>query len=404
MSNLDNYMDEVYKHLHLTNPKKFIDIINDRLQQYNISVYQMGKMLSFDKSTFVRLIRKIESGDIQKVDFHTILKITRFLGIGIDEISQLYISSLNPSAVVELEISKKANFLYRNFDLKGLKKIGFISNVYDVEAIELKLLSFFRLDSLVDYQAEVGAVLFSRAKRESHDKMREFWVRSAHFQFQKINNPNDFDKEKLLAIIPNIRPYTRFEEKGLLTVFKALYNIGVTVISQKYLAKTRVRGGTFVVDNKPCIVITDFNNSYATLWFALLHELYHVLYDFDELSTWIYHLTGEPDLSLLKEDVADYFAREMLFPTDKLNYIKHMISSPIVVQEYAKKNHVHPSIIYSFYCYEENKQGNNVYPFYQKYFGNPDKALDQIKSNPWNKQSIYDEIEIIKEKLETQIV
>ncbi|RZK28080.1 MAG: transporter, partial [Hymenobacter sp.] len=211
----------------------------------------------------------------------------------------------------------------------------------------------------------------------------------------KMDNPNEYDKAKLLSIIPKIRPYTRYEEKGLLTVLQALFNIGVTVIVQSYLSKTQVRGGTFVVNGKPCIAITDYNKSYATLWFALLHELYHVLYDLEELKTLSYHLTGEEqsDIYLFKEELADYFACEMLFPQENLNYIQHSIQSPMLVAAYGEKMKVHPSIIYSFYCYEQNKLGKNCYALYNQYFGNPDKALKMVKTNPWNKESIYMEIE-----------
>lgn len=403
MGNQEEYMDEIYKMLSDTEGRKLIDIINERMKEFDISAYQMGKMLSISKSTFERLIKKIESGDVEKVDFYTILKIAEFLNISISEISQVYVSSLKPSFISELEVSTKANLLYRYFDLKGLKSVGFIDDMYDVKAIENKILKFFGIGSLQEYKTEIGAVLFSRTKKTSHDKMREFWVRAAYYQFEKINNPNEYDRDKLLAILPKIRPYTRHEEKGLLTVLQALYNIGITVILQKYLSKTQVRGATFVINNnKPCIVITDFNDSYATIWFALLHELYHVAYDFEELKVWKYHLTGEADLELFKdEDLADYFSMEMLFPKEKLNYIKHMIKMPAIVMEYAEQNKVHPSIIYSFYCYDENKKGRNYYPLYRQYFGKPDKALKSIQTNPWNKETIFEEIKKVKSALET---
>ena len=168
---------------------------------------------------------------------------------------------------------------------------------------------------------------------------------------------------------------------------------------QSYLANTKVRGGTFLVNGKPCIVITDFNKHYCNIWFALLHELYHVLNDIEELASWKYHLTGEPDLNLFNEDLADYFACEMLFPKEKLNFIRHHISAPALVFDYAEQNSVHPSIIYNFYCYDESLKGNKVYQFYQKYFGNPEKAIQSLRTNPWDKKTIYDEIERIKEVL-----
>lgn len=397
----EQILANVYRLLGQDGNKRLIDIIKEKREEFNLSNLQLSKILSIDKSTFDRLIKKIENGETYNIDFYLILKVCQFFKIDLEEVSQLYVASLKPEHIEELEIARKANFIIRHFDLKALKDVGFIDSLTDIRAIEKRIVSFFELNTIFEYKEEIGSVLFSRTKNNSDDKMREFWVRSAYHQFEKINNPNEYDRERLLAIIPKIRPYTRYEEKGFLTVVQALYNIGVTVIIQSYLSKTQVRGGTFVVHDKPCIVITDYGKTYATLWFALLHELYHVIYDLDELKTWRYHLSGEADINLFREEHADFFACEMLLPTEKLNYIKHRISSPTLVNEYAEQNKIHPSIIYSFYCREEQKNGNDQYAFYRKYFGSPEKALKAVKTNPWDKQAIIDEVKRAKAILTT---
>lgn len=387
---------EIYQLLNSpTKQKTLFEAINERREKLELSNLQLANILNIPKSTWDRTIKSIEEGTLADIDFYLILKLGQFLGMGVDAISQVYVASLSAEKIKQLEDARKANYILSNFDVKALKKAGFIENVTDFNHIEARIKQFFHLDNLFDYTNEVGGVLFSKTKNLSSDKMRELWVRGAIFQFQKMDNPNEYDNAKLLSIIPKIRPYTRYEEKGLLTVLQALFNIGVTVIVQSYLSKTQVRGGTFVVNGKPCIAITDYNKSYATLWFALLHELYHVLYDLEELKTLSYHLTGEEqsDLYLFKEEMADYFACEMLFPQESLNYIKHSIQSPMLVAAYAEKMKVHPSIIYSFYCYEQSKQGKNCYALYNQYFGNPEKALKMVKTNPWNKETIYIEIE-----------
>lgn len=396
-------LNDIYKILERDEGESLFDVISKKRDQMGLSNLQMSKILGIDKSTFDRLLKKIEDGDNSNIDFFSILKICNLFGIDIKQISEIYASSLSSSSIGELEQARKANYIINQFDLKGLKDVGFINSISDFREIERRIISFFKLESIFQFNIEIGAVLFSRTKATSHDKMREFWVRSAFYQFEKINNPNDYDRDILLSIIPKVRLYTRFEEKGFLTVLQALYNAGVTVIVQSYLSKTQVRGGTFSINQKPCIVITDFNKNYATIWFALLHELYHVLYDFEELKTWKYHLTGESDIYLLREDDADYFACEMLLPKEKLNFIKHVINSPILVAEYAEKNKIHPSIIYSFYCYEEKKNnGKDYYGLYQKFFGKPDKLLFTIKTHPWDKENIYHEIQNIKQKFTTQ--
>jgi Zn-dependent peptidase ImmA (M78 family)/DNA-binding Xre family transcriptional regulator len=400
MRNDDDVMLEIYKLLEVSGSRNLHTVICQQKELMGISDYQMSKILDIDKSTFNRLIKKIADGQVNNVDFYSILKICQFLGIGIEEMSQIYVASLQANHIAELEQARKANYIINHFDIKGLKDAGFIDTTNDFKAIENRLVKFFCLDSIFTYSSQIGGVAFSRTKRISDDKMREFWVRSAFFQFEKIANPNQYKKEELLSIIPKIGPYTRYEEKGFLTVIQALYNIGITVIVQSYLSKTQVRGGTFIVNDKPCIVVTDFQKTYYSLWVALMHELYHILFDLEQLKSLRYHLTGEAqsDLYLFREDYADLFSWEMLFQQAKLDFIKQMISSPAYVDNYAKENKVHPSIIYGFYCYEEKaKNKREYYGLYQQYFAKADKALKTVRINPWNKATIYEGIEETKQ-------
>lgn len=395
----DNMLSEIYELLASNSEITLRQLIDQKKEEMEISSdRQLSKVVGIDQTTLDRMLK----GDTQKVDLFSLIKLDEFLGVGISKLAQVYVSSLKPELIAELERSRKASYIIRTFDLPGLKKVKLIDSTVDFESIDRKLTAFFKLDSIFHYEREVGAALFSSTKRSPHDKMKDFWVRCAFMQFERINNPNSYDRAAVESMVTKIRPYTRYEEKGYLNVLKALYSVGVTVVVQPYLSRTQVRGATFAVKGKPCIVITDFNKSYATIWFALLHELYHVLYDFDDLQKGFkVHLTGEPDINLFREDDADYFAQEILFPQEKLDYIKHLINSPSAVAAYAEQNKVHPSIIYSFFCYEEKKRkGKDLYGIFQKHFGSPDRALEIVRSNPWDKDSIYTEIETIKKKLE----
>lgn len=407
----EDFLSEIYSFLKNDSEgasvKTLFELISEKKEEMGVSNYQMADILGIDKTTFSRILKKIEEGGTQNVDFYSILKICQFLGIGIDEMSKLFVAHLSPDQIGELELSRKANYIITTFDLKGLRDSGFIDTITDFKKIENRIITFFGLTSIFQYKTEVGAVAFSRTKASSADKMREFWVRAAHYQFSKIDNPNEFNRNELLSLIPKIAPYSRYVEKGFHHVIQALYNIGITVIVQGYLTKTQIRGGTFAVNNKPCIVVTDFNKSYPYLWFALMHEIYHVLYDFEQLKTHTYHLTGEPqsELLLFREPEADAFAWEMLFPKEKREYIKHVIKYDETVFNYAKENLVHPGIVYASYCEDlKNSTKKSEYGFYQHHFGKSQKAVHAVKSNPWDKAvtCIDDEMEKIKESLKIQ--
>lgn len=402
MGNTDNkYLADIYKLLEGDVLPQFSELIESKTTELGITDYQMSKILGITKNTFYRILKRISDGDIESLDYFTIVKISQLFNIDVSELTRIYVGSLKPEHIGEIEKARKAYYILNTFDLKGLKEQGFIDTISDFDSIERRITSFFHLDTIFDYSYEVGQVLFSK-HQQSDDKMREFWLRSSIFQFEKIENPNEYDRDTLLSLVQNIRPYTRYEEMGLITVVKALHKAGVTVIVQPSVQKAKVRGATFVVNGKPCIAITDFNDNYATLWFALMHELFHVLFDFNHLKSLKYHLTedGAGDNFLMKEADADWFAREMLFPQEYMSYIKHLINAPLAVAKYAEEKKVHPAIIYSFFCYQQNKEnGKNLYGVFQKHFGKTEKAVKAIKSNPFDKESIFQEIELIKQRL-----
>lgn len=396
----DEFLNEIYELLNGDSDKTptLREVVEEKKQEMGItSDLQLSKAVDIDKSTLDRIL----NGDTKKVDLFSILKLDEFFGIGIKKLMQVYVASLKPEFIGQLERARNTSYILRRFDLPGLKRAGIIDTTSDFDRIERRLKEFFGLASITEYDREVGAVLFRRKNASPHDKMREVWVRSAHLQFEKVNNPHPYDPEALRGLLPKMRAKTRDENSGLIDVIQALYRVGVSVIVQSYLSKTQVQGGTFAVKGKPCIILTDLNKSYPMLWFALLHELYHVLYDFEEIRKFHYHLTGdvESNMLLFSEEDADYFAQELLFTKAELGFISPVISIPTTVAAYAKTNKVHPGIIYSFYCQEEKKRsGKNVYPFYQHLFGKADSTLQAVRTNPWDKVAIAQEIDIIKKK------
>ncbi|MFT5618520.1 MAG: HTH-type transcriptional regulator/antitoxin HigA [Arenicella sp.] len=376
-------LDEVYSLLGSTQTETIMSLIEAHCEKHNISQRQLSQILGFQRKSLQRLL----DGETKKIDLLTFLKINHFLGIGLDKLMQVYVSSLGQEKIKEMEDARVRTFIVENFDLDGLKKIGFLNSTSDFNLIHDRIVQFFQLETIYDYQDGVYAY-FSRTKNQSSDNMRTLWVKSAHAQFSRIDNPNNYNRNQLIELIPNIRPYTRHENTGLLTVVKALYNIGITVIYQKYIPKLQVRGATFIVKEKPCIVLTDWRN-YDSIWFTLMHELHHVLYDFDKLSSTKYHLSGEPDVLLLEEE-ANEFAKEYLFSDEKMKYISNFIDSHGVVEEYAKKQKIHQSIIYSFYCWKKKETDDSDigYKKFSKHFVKADVALNSLNYFDWSEDNI----------------
>ena len=278
----DGLMTEIYQLLSQTGQVTDIAfLIDKKMTELDLSERQLSSILGIERPS----LKRLKEGEAQKVDLLTALKLIQFLNLEVGEFIKMYVSSLPAASIGSLEKVRKANYIVEHFDLKTLKKTGVIDSVTDYEAIEQLIVQQFGLNSIFEYSLEVAYPIFSRSKRPFADRMLEYWVKSAYAKFQQISNPNQYDKAGLDALIPKMRPYSRDIEAGLLTVIKALYNLGITVIVQPYLMKTHVYGMTMIVDGKPCIALSNYYNKYPTLWFTLMHEIAHVFYHFDKIKT-----------------------------------------------------------------------------------------------------------------------
>jgi Zn-dependent peptidase ImmA (M78 family) len=217
----------------------------------------------------------------------------------------------------------------------------------------------------------------------------------------EIANPYDFDRKSLVEFFPQIRWYSTKVDQGLAEVVKILYRIGVTVIYQPSMQGLQLRGATLAVNGKPCIVLTNLQNFYPTLWFALIHELYHVLFDWSEILENRYHLTDDDDQELTvreREAMADNFAKEYFVTTEKLHSVKRYLNDEKYIDEFAYSNNVHPSFIYVFSAWEAaitNRNPRNPWARARRHDADYKLAIAQLDL-PWSE--LRPIVDVMKER------
>lgn len=356
----------------------------------NLSDRQIQNMLGIQKKTLDAIL----DGEAKQINFINIIKLAHFLGLSIADITKIYVPKMSVEQIGEIERAREAGYITEYFDVETLTRMKFLERDASSKTISEKLKTFFGLDSIYNYSENISKTAFSRTKRDSNDLMRFFWVQSALVQFKTIDNPYEYNRGELIKLMPKIRPFTRDEEFGLIKVAKALYATGVTVIFQPTVEKLQVRGATMSVNNKPCIVLSNLNNRYPTLWFALMHELHHVLYDFDDIKDRVYHITEniQKDLFLLNEEKADDFAQQYLLSDSRYKFIKSYIASKTHIDKAAKEWMVHPSVIYSRHCYETKE-----WAFYNNHIPKMDKAIKLLNTHPFEQESLADSARKVKE-------
>jgi HTH-type transcriptional regulator / antitoxin HigA len=360
------------------------ELFEQRMRDLNVSPTNVLDILKIQ----YRTLNGILNGTQKTVDLTNLIKIANFLQRPKEQIIKLYLDVLETNFPNET-FSSPGNFEFikENFDLTVLKKANFINNIYEYSEIENRINSFLGLKSISEYTKPLADVAFSAGLiKPKNELTRSFWIKVANDTLKEIDNPYRYDRQTLVEYFPNIRWHSTNVELGFINIIKELYKLGITIIYQSPLPSLHLRGATFSVNGKPCIVLTDYKGFYPTLWFALIHELFHVIFDWDEIQSNNYHLTDEENEQMTiaeRETEANDFARDYLFSKKKTEEIRPHLYNSEYVNEYAKNNHVHPSFIYVFNAYDIGHKDRNAWGRARNHNPNIDHIIKKIE-NPWN--------------------
>jgi len=377
------------------------DLFENKLNQLEISTTSALEILKMSSRT----LKGILDGTQKTFDHTALLKIASLLQEPREKVVKLYFDSLSEKhPIVATATPEKIEFIKANFPLGIMKKDKFIKNITDFDDIEKKICLRLGLKSIFEYRKPQMDVAFSSGDlfKPQNELTRSFWIAAAKACFEEIDNPYDFKPQALAEYFPKLRWQSTDEEHGFLNVIRNLYKLGITVIYQPPLHTLQLRGATFSVNEKPCIAITNYVGFYSTLWFALTHEILHVIFDWEEIKSNSYHLSDDsnPDLSIKeKEAETNKYARQYLFSNEKAKKIKPFLNDISYVKEFALDNHVHESLIYAFNAFDNGSNDRMAWSRARRYDGDIRKCISKIDIRWEDNESI----ESIFRKLKMEI-
>lgn len=154
------------------------------------------------------------------------------------------------------------------------------------------------------------------------------------------------------------------------------------------------------INGKPCIVISNQGKRFDKLWTTLMHELYHVLNDYEYIQKVSYHISDENASDIFVDEAsADKFASYAILGEQKLEIAAKAINYPYKIQMIADKLNIHSSLIYGLYLNRLAKKDQKIeYPKYRKYLISSTKAINNIIYDPIKFKEITEAVESIKEQ------
>lgn len=360
------------------------ELYQRRIEELKITATDALKLLGIGQNT----LNGILEGEKELIKLSNLIKLADFLQLPKEKVVELFLAELEKKHPAKHSIApEKVQFIKENFDLAALKKSGFIDSISDYAGADKKICYFFSLKTIFDYrQPKMDVAYSSGVHKPKNELTRAFFINTAKDFFEQVENPFEFQRERLIKYFSEIRWHSSNVTLGLRNVVRELFKMGITVIYIPPLASMHIRGATFAVNDKPCVVLTDYIGFYPTLWFALLHELFHVLFDWEEIRQNTYHLTDDDDDRLTvreKEKEADNFAREYLFSKEKTDSVKRYLNNQMYVTNIAKENHVHPSFLYVFYAWDSKGKDRMAWPRARRYSPGIKDCVREM-DNPWD--------------------
>lgn len=375
-------VDDLLNGILSPNKQSIKELFEQKIKQLGISMSDSQEILTIQSRT----LKGILDGSLKMFDVTNLFKIADFIQLPKEDVVKMYFDMLDKNFSNSSFPSSKIQFIKENFDLAALKKAGFIDDISDFPNIDRKLTTFLGLKSIFEYSRPNIKPAFSAGLIPPKNKLtRDLWLDAGITMLNIIDNPYEYNREELKNYFSNIRWHSTNVEKGLIAVINDLYHLGVTVIYQDPLPSLHLRGATLQINEKPCIILTNYVGFYATIWFALIHELFHVLFDWDDIKLNRYHVSDDDENELLvleREKDANNFAREYLLPKEKLSIVKQRINNEYFVKEFAYNNDIHTSMIYVFAAYDGSQSNRSAWARAKKHEPNIDLSIGEIK-NSW---------------------
>jgi HTH-type transcriptional regulator/antitoxin HigA len=210
-----------------------------------------------------------------------------------------------------------------------LVKSGYIVAAKTWEEKANNLLKFFGVDSLA-YIPQTEAVAFRQMKGEFNRESLAAWLRCGELDAVKIE-VQEFSKEKVKAILPELKKMTRTEGKIEKKKIQELCaSAGIAVVFTPYFKNTKVNGSSRWIGGKPVIQINTRGVYSDIFWFTLFHELGHILLHGSK-DKFVDYDGGGKDA---KEKEADKFSSNTLIPPEKY---KGLVAQKSVSVEEAEK-------------------------------------------------------------------
>lgn len=249
--------------------------------------------------------------------------------------------------------------ILRNLPLKFMQREGMVNPsllIPDQISQIIAELGFETQQELVECLQTQSAPLFSRYKRTQSPDAYISLVFQAQAQTRTRKLKGPFDPERVLQFADLLGMASSMKSVTISHIQDELSARGVHFLYLPKVTKAGIRGFTMRSNSGAPIIGILCPPAYMdTFYFALAHELAHVVLHLDQIDEAHFSAEDGPGRDLTEmEAAADDFATEKLMPEGVYHRLAAHVDTEAGLRHQAARFNVSPSVFYGMYCHRTN--------------------------------------------------
>lgn len=316
------------------------DFIEEWLEDNDLSQAEFARRLGCSPKHVSQVIHK---GDAVTTDFANRLeRVTRVPASRWLQLEAFYRSECERLAL-EQDAARVKEVL-ETVPLAEIRKLGYAkATMRHPGRVAMEMFAFFRvgtLDALAAALQPPKKVAFRLGSRVEWASTLT-WLRLVEIEASRIDLENEFDRDALRKLLPQLRALTTMEADDFgAKLADMMGEVGVRLIYVAYVPKSGTYGASRWFDGSPLIALSAHRKSDHQFWFTFFHEVGHVLNH--ELTNRGF-VAGDWDEDPMEQE-ANEFARDFLIPVGEASRLTSLRTHDDV-RSFAAELGISPGII-----------------------------------------------------------
>lgn len=288
-------------------------LIKDYLDEYNIS----QKSLSSRTGMSEKHISNVINGNSRLTE-EFVLKLEKVL----TNINASY--WLNYEAKYREYIARQEEKVdLENLDLESIATRFRFKEIFkglDLNIVEqaVEMLKILKISSFGQFEKVYGNLSVEFMEDGGESEAIAIWVGlcESKIEIQNVDLAETmFDKKRLEKTLDKFRilANNKETEKSIASCRKLCNQLGIYFVVCEAITNSKVRGALTTYNNHPAIYISGRFKSHAHIWFAIIHELSHLLLHYDKKELLISY--DDEEVEDDKETEANQYTRDILVNT-----------------------------------------------------------------------------------------